>query len=169
MRAASSKGRFNENAQSNQQELIGEMETDWQQKTARGLGMLLGADGHAGKLTIWQRDKGCLEGRDDRTANCAAWRNQGAFDTLTAMCPMMRMIASALRALLVSRCVAVNWQGTKLALAIVRIVRATAAAHHQVNYQRRDAQDSRQCAHTTPCSLLFAIGDKVSLSSVEAA
>ena len=126
MCAASSKGRFNESAQSNQQDLIGEMETNRQQKTARGLGMLLGADGHAGKLAIGQCCKGCLEGRDERTANCAAWRNQGAFDTLAALCPVMRMIASALRALLVRRCVAVNWGGTKLALATVRMVRAAA-------------------------------------------
>ena len=65
MRAASSKGRFNESAQSNQQDLIGEMETNRQQKTARGLGMLLGADGHAGKLAIGQCYKGCLGGRDE--------------------------------------------------------------------------------------------------------
>ena len=108
MRAASSKGRFNESAQSNQEDLIGEMETNRQQKTARGLGMLLGVDGQAGKLAFRQCYKGCLEGPDERTANCAARRNQGAFATLAAPRPVMRMIASALQALIVSRCAAVN-------------------------------------------------------------
>ena len=46
-----------------------------------------------------------------------------------------------------------------LLLATVRMVRA--AAHHQVNHQRRGVKYARQCAHTTPCSLLFVIGDKV--------
>jgi hypothetical protein len=145
---------------------MGEMETNRQQKTARGLVLLLGADGHAAKLAIGQCCKRSLERTDERTANCAAERNQGAFGTLAALRPVMRTIASALQPLLVSRCVAVNWGGTKLALATVRMVRA-AAAHHQVNYQQRDAQDARQCAHTTPCSLLFAIGDEVSLPLAE--
>ena len=141
------------------------MKTNRQEKTARGLGMLLGADGQAGKLAIGQCYKGCLEGRDERTANCAAWRSQGAFETLAALCPVMRIIASTPRALLVRPCVAVNSGGRKVALAAVRMVRATATAHHQVIYQHRDAQDARQYdAHTTPCFLLFVIGDKVSLS-----
>ena len=44
-----------------------------------------------------------------------------------------------------------------LALAAVRIVRA--AAHHQVNYQHRDAQDAGQADHTIPH--LPVIGGKV--------
>ena len=167
MRAASSTGRFNVSAQSDQQDVFGEMETNRQQKMARHLRMLQGADGHVGQLAIGQCWKRNLEGPDVRTANCAAERNQGAFGTLAALRPVMRTIACALQPLIVSRCVAVNWGGTELALATVRMVRA--AAHHQVNYQRRDAQDARQCAHKTFCSLLLVIGGKVSLSSAKVA
>ena len=103
--------------------------------------MSLEADGHAMKLAIRQRNKGYLEGRDERTASCPARGNQRAFDTLAALRPVMRIIAYTLRALLVRRCAAVNWGGTKLALATARMARA--AAHHQVDYQRRDAQDAR--------------------------
>ena len=126
--------------------------------------MLLGADGHGGKLAIGQCDRRYLERWNEQAVDCAAWRNQGASDTLATPCPVMRMITSALRALLVKRCVAVDWEGTVLALATVRTVCAAAtaaAAHRQVNYQRRDTQDARKCAHTTPCSLLFVIGDQV--------
>lgn len=167
MCAASSKGQFNENAQSNQQDLIGEMETNRQQKTARGLGMLLGADGHARKRAIGQCCNRCLESRDERTADFAATRNQGAFGSLAAMCPVMRIIASARRALLMRNSVAVNWGVTKIALATVRMVRAV--AHHQVDDKHCDAQDPRQCAHITPYSLSFVIDSKVSLSLVEVA
>ena len=41
MCAASNKGQFNESAQSNQQDLIGEMETNGQQMPARGPGLLV--------------------------------------------------------------------------------------------------------------------------------
>ena len=52
-------------------------------------------------------------------------------------------------------------------LAALRMVRT--AAHHQVNYQHRDAQDAGQPAIQLPISLLFVIGGKVSLSSAELA
>ena len=145
MRAASSKGQFNKSAQSNQQNLIGEMETNGHQETARGPESLQGADNHPGTLFIGQCCEGCLKRRNGRTGNCAARRSQGAFATLAVLCPVM--IAYALRASPVRRWLA-SCGGAILALAALRMVRT--AAHHQVNYQRRDAQDAGQSGHATP-------------------
>jgi hypothetical protein len=89
-------------AQSDQQDVIGEMETNRQPKMARRLGMLQGAAGRAGELAIGQGSEGCLEEPEERTARGPAWKNQRAFDTLAALCSVMRMIAAAPRALLVA-------------------------------------------------------------------
>ncbi|MHB0956243.1 MAG: hypothetical protein ACYC0X_07680 [Pirellulaceae bacterium] len=58
----------------------------------------------------------------------------------------MRMIASTFRAFSLKSRVAMNCPAGMLALAAVRVMRA--AAHHQVNYQHRDAQDTGQAGHT---------------------
>jgi hypothetical protein len=166
MRAASNTGRLNVSEQSNQQDVIGEMETNRQQKMARRLGMLQGADGRASELAIGRGSEGCLEEPEERTARCPAGENQRAFDTLAALGPVMRMIAAAPRALLAACCFTVDRRGMQLAPTTVRMVRTT-AAHRQVNCQRRNAQDVRQCAHTTSCSFLLAIGDRVSLPLAE--
>ena len=101
-------GRFNVSAQSDQQDVIGEMETNRQQKTARGPGMSPGAGSEAANLTIRPGRQERVEGPDERSASCAARRSQGAFDALATLCPGMRTFTSALRALPARRCVARN-------------------------------------------------------------
>ena len=60
-RAASNRGQLNENAQSNQQDLIGEMEADGQQKTPRSPEFLVRADCRARKIGKVQCGEGCPE------------------------------------------------------------------------------------------------------------
>jgi hypothetical protein len=50
---------FNESAQSNQQDLIGEMKTNRQQKASRGSGLFVQADRHPRKAGIGQDREGC--------------------------------------------------------------------------------------------------------------
>lgn len=146
--AASNRGQFKESSQSNQQDLIGEMKTNGQQETTRGPGLLVQAACQPQDVGLGQYGEGCLERRTECPANGSARRDQGAFATLALPGPAMRMIATTFRALPLECCVAMSWRGGMLALAAVRMVRA--AAHHQVNYQHRDAQDAGQPDHTTP-------------------
>lgn len=71
MRAASIMDQFNKSAQSNQQDLIGEMETNRQEKPARGEGVLLAANADQRKLVVGQLGGECLERRDERITDGA--------------------------------------------------------------------------------------------------
>jgi len=75
-RAALGSGQFNKSAQSNQQDLIGEMETNRQEKPARGEGVLLAANADQRKLVIEQRYEECLEGQDERITDGAVRGNK---------------------------------------------------------------------------------------------
>ena len=61
VRAASNRGQFNESAQSNQQDLIGEMKTNGQQKLTRGQGLSVQVDCQPRKMGTGQYCEGCLE------------------------------------------------------------------------------------------------------------
>jgi len=93
MRAVSHGGRFNESARSNQQDLIGQVEADRQQKVSRVRGMLPRADDHAAKVAIRQGERECRQGPNERAASGAALSNERASDILAALCPITRMVA----------------------------------------------------------------------------
>jgi hypothetical protein len=147
--AASSLGQFNKSAQSNQQDLIGEMETNRQEKPARGEGVLLAANADQRKLFIEQRYEECLEGQGERIADGAVRGNKRAFFPLTVLRPVMRMVRALAGTLPVMRCITVSRGWAILAFAGVGMVRA--AAHRKVNHQRRSDQDAAQPSHTTFC------------------
>ena len=147
MRVASNRCQCNESAQSNQQDLIGEMETNGQQMPTHDPGLFVQADCQPREAGMGQCCEGCLTRQTEGATNHSARRGQGAFAALALPGPMMRMIASTFRALPLKCRVTMSCRAGILALAAVRIVRA--AAHHQVNYQHRDAQDTGQPDHTT--------------------
>jgi len=150
MRAASNRDRFNEMAQSNQQDAIGEMETNGQQKTARDPGGLVQADCQPRKVRIGQYREGCVALRTGRTADQATRRDEGAVAASALPGPVMRMIAATLRALRLKCCVAVSCQAGMRVLEPVCVTRA--AAHHQVGHQQRDDQGAGQPGHEAlPC------------------
>ena len=145
MRAAPSRGQFNKRAQSNQQDLIGQMETNRQQQPARGQGALLAADAGQRKPRIEQRGEECLERGNQRVTHHSVRRNERAPFPLAVLRPVMRMVRSLTGALTVRGSVTVSRQWAIPAVAGVRMVRA--APHHQVNYQRRGDQDATQPGH----------------------
>jgi hypothetical protein len=126
-------------ARSNQQDLIGEMKANRQQKTARGLAAFPETDVRGGGPVNGQCYEGCRERRKERSANCAPRRSEGAFATSAILLPMLGMIATALGASSVKWCVAMSC-GAGPGLAAVRVMRA--AAHNHVDDQRRAAKDA---------------------------
>ena len=76
-------------AQSDQQDVIGEMETNRQQRMAGRRGMPLGADSDAAILTVGPGRQERVEGPDERPASSAARRSPGALDAWAALCPVM--------------------------------------------------------------------------------
>lgn len=139
------------------------MEANGQQKTPRGQGLVLQAHWQTRKVGIRQHCDRCLERRTEWFANWAARRGPETVATLAVARPLVGRIASTLRALPVNCCVAVGNTGCVLALTTMHMVRV--AAHHQVNYQHRDAQVVGQPDHTTTAPSSPVIGGKVSPSS----
>ena len=98
--------------------------------------------------------KNAWTGGTNESADCAVRRNKGALGALAVLRPMMRMVAAAVGALTIMRCITVSRGRAILALAAVRMVRA--AAHRQVNHQRRGDEDAAQPGHTTPLFTLYS-------------
>jgi len=124
------------------------MESNGQQKTTRGVELLLQADCQPRQVAVGQHGRGCLERGTESTAHWAAWRGHGAFATFAVPGPVMRMIASTRRAVPLKCCVAMTCREVMLAFAGVRM--ACAAAHLQVNHQHRADQDAGRPGHETP-------------------
>ena len=72
MRAASNQGQFNKNAQSNQQDLIDEIEANRRQKPARGEGVLPGASANQRQVGSEQHGNNNLRMLNERMAVWAA-------------------------------------------------------------------------------------------------
>ena len=149
MRAASSAGQFNKSVQSNQQDLIGEMETNRPQEPACGKEAPVGGVANQRRQVIGQRCRECLERRDKPITDCAVRGDHGTLAPLAALRPMMRMADPSTGALTVRRRSPLSRDQAIPAVAGVRMVRA--AAHHQVNHERRGAQDAAQPGHKIPC------------------
>jgi len=111
--------------------------------------VLLAAHADQRKLVIEQRYEECLEGQDERITDGAVRGNKRAFFPLTVLRPMMRMVRALTGTLPIRRCITVSRGWAILAFAGVRMVRA--AAHRQVNHQRRGDQDAAQPSHITLC------------------
>ncbi len=138
------------------------MEANGQQETPRGQGLVLQAHWQTRKVGIWQYSDRCLEERTERFVNWSAWRGPETSATL-AVASLVGRMASTIRALPVKGWGAAGNTGGVLALTSMHTVRA--AAHHQVDYQYRDAQVVEQPGHTTTTPSSPVIGGKVSLSS----
>jgi len=152
MRAVSSLGRFNESAQSNQQDLIGEMETNRQQEPACGKESLVGGVADQRRQVIQQRCGECLERRDKPITDCAVRGDNAALAPLAVLRPMMRMTHPSTGALTIRRPSTLSRDRAIPAIAGVRMVRA--AAHRQGELPT--SQRSR-CGTARPYNSLFTL------------
>lgn len=84
------------------------METNRQEKPARGEGVLLATDANQRKLVIEQLGGECLQRQNQGTTDCAVRRDKTAFGPLAVLRPVMRMVAAAFGALTIMRCVTVS-------------------------------------------------------------
>jgi hypothetical protein len=156
MRAASSWGQFNKSAQSNQQDLIGKMEPNRQQKPARGEEVLLGENARRRRNVVEQRRDPCLAKLEYRRGNgVVRGANKRTLHASALVRPVMMVVGLTLlvmrvpvagRASVIPRPLGrprIACLGT-----IVRMMRA--APRDEVNHQNRGTQIVQQTGHTSP-------------------
>lgn len=149
MRAAPSAGQFNKSAPSNQQDLIGEMQTNRQQEPACGKETLPGGVANQRRQVIEQRRGECLERRDKPIPDCAVRGDNGTLASLAVVRPMMGMVHPAPGALTIRRRSTLSRERAIHAVAGVRMVRT--AAHREVSHKQRGGQDAKLPGHRTLC------------------
>jgi hypothetical protein len=143
--------RPNRSAQSDQQDLIGEMKTNRQEQPARGPGVLLGAGAHPQRPVVEQRSDECVERRGERITDGAARGKEGACGLVAVVQPVMRVARPNTRTV---RALAIRMRSPpirrRITLAILGVPMVRAAAHHQVNHKTRGDHDAAQLGHATP-------------------
>lgn len=156
LRAASNPSQFNKSAQSDQQDLIGEMETNRQQKPACVEEVLLGRHRRRRRNIVEQRRDLRLAKLENRLRNgVVRGANKHTLYALALVRPVMMVVGLTLlvmrvpvarRASVTARSFgmpSVGCLGT-----IVPMMRA--APHNEVNHQNRGTQIVQQTGHTSP-------------------
>jgi hypothetical protein len=146
--AASTWDQSKKSAQSNQQDLIGEVETNRQQKPARRKAALLQGEVKRGGNVVQQRnDWHLLELQYGLGNSFARGANVGTPFALAILLAVMRMVRFAARTLTARPGALLGGNRLAPACAIVRVM--CAASHHKVESDRHSREDLKQPVHTT--------------------
>lgn len=149
-RAASCPAGFNGSDQSNQQDLIGQVEADRQQKPARWEALLRRGASRRKRVSQQQCERR-LRRRGQRVNDRATGRNHGAFGPLAILRPMMCVVCVLTTPILALPSRRGRFLGRRclsLTVTCVRMVAAT--AHRQVDHQERGNRDAAQQNHAIP-------------------
>ena len=156
MRAASRPHQANKSAQSDQQDLIGEMETNRRQEPARGKEVLRGEDVQRNKRSVQQRSDKCLARLSERLGNgVIRGANKQTLYALALLMPLMMVLGFAffvMRVPLARRAAIIARLGRMPRIAGLRAIvgMMRAAPHHEVNHQNRGTQTMNQFGHANP-------------------
>lgn len=155
-RAASSLRQFNKSAQSNQQDLIGKMEPNRQEKPARGEEVLLGENAQRRRNVVKYRREVCLARLEKRLGNgvvrAANKRTLYALALVRPVTMVGGLILLVLRVPVARRASVIPHPLGMRRIAclgtIVRVVRA--ATHDEVNRKNHGTQTVQQTGHRNP-------------------